>query len=208
MKKVTFKDKALIKESLLKNEVIAFPTETVYGLAAISTSKLAFDNLVKVKNRTPDKPFTLMCANKRQIFQYAKENNVANILIDRFMPGPLTLILEAREDIASYLTLGTNFIGVRIPDYKELEDLLSYIGVGLLVPSANKSTFPPLKNANEVEKCFKDELSLIVNEKCKSSSVPSTIILLKGENISLIREGTIKLNEILEVLKNENSCKQ
>ena len=96
MKYLTFNDKEEIKEALNNGEVISFPTETVYGLGALSTFK-GFKNLVKVKQRREDKPFTLMVSDINMIKKYCKLNSLSRKIIEKFMPGSLTVILKAKE---------------------------------------------------------------------------------------------------------------
>ena len=112
MKIVSFKEKELLKKALDNDEVIAFPTETVFGLGARSSSEKAFENLVKVKNRRPDKPFTLMCGSISQIVDYIEINENTEKLIKKFMPGSITLLVKPKENIiyAKRKALGKNYL--------------------------------------------------------------------------------------------------
>lgn len=196
MKILTFKDKKILKDELLQNNVIAFPTETVFGLGVISTSIDAFNNLVKVKNRTPDKPFTLMCSSTKQISQYALVSKKSQRLIDKYMPGSITLLLPVKDNIPSYITLNSKCIGVRIPDSHGLIELIEYVGCPLLVPSANKSTFAPALTIDEVVKAFEGEIEYCVDGKT-TTNIPSTIVMIdEYDKIKLIRKGPISFQEI------------
>ena len=99
MKIVTFNEKEILKNQLNNDKVIAFPTETVFGLGANSFSNVAFNNLVKVKERSPDKPFTLMCYSIDQIKDIVDINDIAKKIIEKFMPGSITLLLKAKEKL-------------------------------------------------------------------------------------------------------------
>ena len=200
MKLVTFNDKEYLKNLLLSDKVIAFPTETVFGLGAISSSEKAFNNLVKVKNRTPDKPFTLMCSNVEQIKKFAVVDEVSAKLIKKFMPGSITLILKVLPNVPKYITLGTEFIGVRIPENKELIDLIDYVGEPLLVPSANKSGDAPALTHEQVKEIFDKEISACVKGTV-NKSVPSTIVKVDNGIISLLRNGPIKYEDILKEIE-------
>ncbi|MEG0978100.1 MAG: L-threonylcarbamoyladenylate synthase [Bacilli bacterium] len=201
MKILNFEDKKEIKEMLLKNEVIAFPTETVFGLGVVSTSEEAFKNLVKVKNRSPEKPFTLMCSNKNQIKDYAIVSPIAEKLINKYMPGSITLLLPAKEHLAHYLTLNSKFIGVRIADIAGLTNLIEYVGVPLLVPSANKANEKPATSLSEVESVFEDEIGCCIEGTC-ITNLPSTIIEIdEYDNILLVRKGPISFEEIIKEAK-------
>lgn len=196
MKYLTFEDKIEIKNALEKGEVISFPTETVYGLGALSTLK-GFKNLVKVKQRRADKPFTLMVSDIKMIKKYAEVDSLSEKIINKFMPGSLTIILKSKNNLPKFLSLGTNYIGFRIPDNKGLIDLISFINKPLLVPSANKKDQKPELTALGVYNIFKEELYCIINkDEDVKSRIPSTIIKIENGNMFYIRNGTIKKEDI------------
>lgn len=199
MKIVNFSEKELLKKVLDNDHVIAFPTETVFGLGANSCSEKAFDNLVKVKERHPDKPFTLMCYTIDQIKDIVVINEIAQKIIDKFMPGSITLLLKAKENIDYHLHLESKYIGVRIPENKELLEFLKYYGKPLLVPSANKADYAPATSIKEVFNYFNNEIEYCVAGIC-NTNLPSTIVRV-DEDITIIREGPIKEEDIREVLK-------
>lgn len=190
-----------VKNSALSGQVIAFPTETVYGLGVIYDSQEAFDRLVKVKNRAPDKPFTLMLGDISNISKYAKINSRIQKLIDRFMPGEITLLLKPVDGLYPWVTLNSEYIGIRVPDYKEVCSLINSLNKPMLVTSANISGEPVCKDFREVQDVFDERVSLIV-EGLTRSSKPSTIILC-DEDIKLIREGSISFDDIKKVWEDE-----
>lgn len=200
MKLVNFNDKEILKKELDNDGVIAFPTETVFGLGANSSSKKAFNNLVSIKNRTPDKPFTLMCYSIGQVSEILYINDIAKKIIDKFMPGSITLLLKAKENIEDYLHLNSKYVGVRIPNETKLLDFLKFYGKPLLVPSANKSNEEPAKTVKEVFDYFDGEIEYCVIGKC-NENIPSTIIQVDEDDIKIIRKGPISESEIREVLK-------
>ena len=122
-----FKDEK-IYHSIRENLVVAFPTETVYGLGVIYNSKEAFVNLVSVKKRNPDKPFTLMLGNKDEIEKYATFSQKTEKIIEKFMPGEITLLLKPKKDLYSWVTLGSEYIGIRVPGSKDVCDLINEVG--------------------------------------------------------------------------------
>lgn len=184
-------------ECLEKGEIIAFPTETVYGLAVLSTSKENFDKLVKIKHRHPDKPFTLMVSNIEQVKDFVELNDLAIKIINKFTPGEITVIVKSKPNIPEYLDLGTGFVGIRIPNSSYVLKLINTLNKPLLVPSANPSDLPPAKNSKEVYDYFKEGLEAIVEGETKSN-VPSTVIKIDGNNVILLRQGNIKLDDILK----------
>ena len=186
------------KKHLLNSEVIAFPTETVMGLGVIYNDYQAYELLNRIKNRREDKPYTLMVKNISSIDEYAYVDEKIRRVIKAFMPGSLTILLKAKENVPSYVTHNTGVIGIRIPSNKEALALLNEVGVPLLVPSANKAGEKPAYNDKEVKDIFLDELAYIVSGKCLSG-VPSTIVDFSKGEPALIREGGISFKEILEV---------
>ena len=192
-----FDDKAFLKKLLLEDKVIAFPTETVFGLGVISTSEKAFNNLVEVKRRSPDKPFTLMCSSLEQLSKYVVFSKKSLQIARKFMPGSITLILKVQDWVPKFVTLGSGFIGVRIPGNKDLCDFIEYVGVPLLVPSANKSGEAPALSSEEVEKAFMNEIPAVVDGKCVSN-LPSTIVKIDNDVVTLIRQGPIDFDDIIK----------
>lgn len=176
--------------------IAAFPTETVYGMGVISSSLEAYGKLVKVKGRPSNKPFTLMCSNYSQIVKYAYVNNFILKAMKLLMPGEVTFLLRARKGIPSYIDNGTGIIGVRIPDTIELLSFIEEVGQPLLVPSANKSGEPTSTTFEEVYNVFNNEIEIIVKGRC-NSNVPSTIFDLTNDDVKVIRQGKIRLEELL-----------
>ncbi len=199
---ITF-DSDLGVKALKQGKVISFPTETVYGLGCIYSSKEAFDKLVKIKRRPPDKPFTLMGGNKFSFEDYAYLDSKIERVISSFVPGPLTLLLKPKEHLPYHVTLSSPTIGIRIPGLKILRDFIDRVGQPLLVPSANKSGCPPCINSSEVKDVFQGEIEYIISYEVKSS-LPSTIVDFSTSSPRLIREGELSFDKILEVYNKEN----
>lgn len=188
---------------LLKNgEIVAFPTETVFGLGVLSTKKEYFDKLVKIKNRAPDKPFTLMCSSIKQIRKFVDVTEIEETIINKFFPGELTLILKAKDNLDDYLTLGTKFIGLRIPNDPLIIKMIEEVGDPLLVPSCNPSNLKPALNDKEADLYFHDKIAGIVLGE-SISNTPSTIIKIENDNLHLIRQGKVLLEKIEECIRNK-----
>lgn len=184
---------------LKEGGIIAFPTETVFGLGVIFDNKVSYDNLILVKRRPPEKPFTLMLSDIEDIEKYAVLNKYSRKLIGAFMPGQFTLITKAKNGLPSWCVSSTGEIGIRIPDYNLVRRLIRKTGKGLLVPSANKSGEAPALSSEEVQKIFNDEIDCVIEGK-SVSNVPSTIVIVNDEKIKVIREGVIKIKDIEKVL--------
>ncbi len=185
-------------KALRKGEVVAFPTETVYGLAVIANQKKAFEKLVAIKRRSPDKPFTLMCASLGQAAQYVQTDVHSACALKKFLPGELTAVLTARPGIPDWISLGTPFIGVRIPDAPEVRALIEKVGAPLLVPSANRSGEKPLTSFEDVRKEFDKDIAVIIEGACRGGQ-PSTVVKMPLNGpAELLREGPIPFQAIDE----------
>lgn len=194
-------DIEIAAECLKKGGVIAFATETVYGLAVIYDNELSFDRLVRIKGRSPDKPFSMMVANPQDINLYAKPNSNAEKLIAAFMPGEITLIMNGASSLPWWVSLHTGNIGIRIPNDDYVRKLISTVGKPLLVTSANRSGHQVLVTFDEVNKEFSNDVDAIVKGKCISST-PSTVVDT-CDKISVVRVGSISKKMIENVLEEQ-----
>lgn len=184
---------------LKEGKVIAFPTETVYGLGVVYDDKVAYDSLCTVKRRPPEKPFTLMLADVKDVEKYADLNNVAKALVNAFMPGQFTLITKAKEGLPSWCISETGNVGIRIADYDLIRDLIRKTGKPLLVPSANKSGEKPATRTSEVIDAFGEELAAVVEGE-SISNIPSTIVFVSEKYSNIFREGAVKIEDIKRVI--------
>ena len=186
-------------EALNNHQVIAFPTETVFGLGVFYDDEAAYNLLNKIKRRKENKPYTMMVSNVEQIFEFAEIDDKYLPIINKYMPGSLTILVKSGTRVPSYVTHGTGIIGMRIPKNKEALDLLNYVKKPLLVPSANRADEKPAMSDQEVKDIFGDEISVIIEGQA-SSGEPSTIIDLTGEEIKLIRKGPMTLEELSQLI--------
>ena len=189
------KESLLSKEALLNGQVIAFPTETVMGLGVIFDNEQAYSLLNKIKRRPEDKPYTLMLGDVNDIEKYAHLSLRDRLIISKFMPGPLTVLLKAKENVPGYVTHNTGIIGVRVPNMPEIQEMINFIGKPLLVPSANRSGEKPFVNYLDVEKEFGKELGYIYPKNALGEK-PSTIIDLTSDRIIEVRTGSISIQDI------------
>ena len=190
------------KDALLalnNHKVIAFPTETVYGLGVFYDDFEAYQLLNQIKRRHEDKPYTMMVANVAEISKYAYIDKKYLPLIYKFMPGSLTILVKAKPNVPNYVTHDTKIIGIRVPSNPEALQLLGFLGKPLLVPSANRADQKPATNDEEVRAIFGDEVSVIIPGVSKGG-LPSTIVDLTGDEIKILREGPITLEELNKLI--------
>lgn len=188
-----------IVEDLLKGEVVGFPTETVYGLAIVYNSKEAFDKIYQIKQRSITKPISAMVANKEVLKNIAVVDKRASQVVDNLMPGSITVILPAKDNLLEHVTFNLNTIGVRIPTNETALRILSEINIPLLVTSANISNEPSLLKAKDVYAKFNGKIASLIDEDA-INGVASTVVDLTKKPIKILREGPISKERIEEVL--------
>lgn len=188
-----------VYEILQQEEVVAFPTETVFGLGVKYGSHEALDRLMEAKERDYSKAITLMISKKEDIEKYAYINESARKLIDHFMPGMMTLVFKKKESVDSYMTNGKETIGIRIPDSEYVLALLERVGP-MLVTSANLSGRPNTTTTLEVLRQLDGRIALVVDGKT-TDNIASTVVDVTENGIKILREGKITKKDIEEVLK-------
>lgn len=191
---LTFCD-ARAAEIVKSGEILAFPTETVFGLGIRYDREDAFGKLCALKGRLPDKPFTVMVASAEDIGEFCVLTPQMKRLIDRFMPGEITVLFPVREGLYPWLSLNHPTVGIRISASEEVRKLIAAVGVPMLVTSANLSGSAPLLTAEEVREKFDQKIPGIVSGSCRSL-IPSTIVRIEGGTLQLIRQGGIAFEEI------------
>lgn len=189
--------------NILKNDgVISVPTDTVYGLCARINSKNAYDKLVEIKHRPANKSFPVMCLDENQIKSIAIVNAKAEKLIRAFMPGPITLVLNKKQEAFSYINNAgervSDELAVRMAPLPILADLIKEAGCPMFLTSANLSGGSTCNSINDIEEVFPDLDGILEGEI--SYGQASTIVDCTGEDIKIQRPGPITLEQIMEVL--------
>ncbi len=184
---------------IIKNGgIVAFPTETVYGLGASVFNEEAVKSIYTAKGRPSDNPLIVHVAKKEQICQVAREiNKNAQLLIDKFMPGPITIVLPKRKEIPDCVTGGIDTVGIRIPLHEGARKFIAACGCPIPAPSANSSGKPSPTSAKHVFDDLNGKIPLILDGGECAGGVESTVISLCGETPLLLRPGLIT-HEMLE----------
>lgn len=191
-------DKDRIINLLMRGEILAFPTDTVFGLACIMDRK-AIAKVYKAKDRDQNKPLPMMCDSLKMIRRVAHVSRKASKVIEAFIPGPLTVILKKKENVDGYITQGLDTIGIRVPDDPFILDLIRTMDQPLMVTSANISGNGSLLKWEDVLECMDGKIGGIVCEDARGDRA-STIVDLTDE-IRILREGPVSLPDIMEVIK-------
>jgi L-threonylcarbamoyladenylate synthase len=188
--------------ALLRGDIIAFPTETFYGLGVKYDSNVSLERLYAVKNRPLDKAMPLIIGQRKLLGLVAESvPPVAERLMARFWPGPLTLILPAKAALSRYLTAGTGSVAVRIPGGSFAQTLALALEFPITATSANIATYPPADSAEAVVRYFDDRIDIIIDCGKTPGMFPSTIVNATGEEPVIVRHGVIPEEEILRVLQ-------
>jgi L-threonylcarbamoyladenylate synthase len=179
--------------------VLAVPTDSVYALGACAFNEAAVRRVCSIKGRDARKPILVLIADRSQLDALVARPPVgALVLMDRFWPGPLTIVLPASPRVPDRLTAGTGTIGVRLPAHPLLVTLLGVTGP-LTGTSANRSGAPPARTAQEVEENLGADVDLILDGGPASVTCPSTVVEV-GETVRVLRDGPIERAAIRAVL--------
>lgn len=188
---------------ILRNDgIISVPTDTVYGICVQINSSKAYDKLAAIKNRPTTKSFPVMCANKEQIKSIALVDSKVEKLIDAFMPGPITLVLNKKP--ASFIkinnrgTMTTSEIAVRLAPTPALNELISKLEKPVFMTSANLNGKKECSSLTEIEESFPD-LDGILEGKTFFNQA-STIVDCTSNEIKIQRTGPISIEQIKKIL--------
>jgi len=192
-------------EFIKKGELVAFPTETVYGLGANALDKEAVKKIFEVKGRPPKNPLIVHIASKRQLFEIAQiredKKELISKVIEEFWPGPLTIVLKKKENVPEEVTAGLDTVAIRIPNNEIALELIEKSGP-IAAPSANISGKPSGTCFEHVLEDFKGKISGIIKSKACDIGLESTVIDLTSEKPLLLRPGGTDFEEIKKVIDN------
>jgi L-threonylcarbamoyladenylate synthase len=179
--------------------VMAIPTESSYALAVSPFHEEGLHAVMRVKGRPDDKPLLVLIGAVDQVRLLAETiPPAADLLMRAFWPGPLTLVFPARPSLSRVLTAGSGTVGIRLPAYPLLQEVLMRVGP-LTGTSANRSGQRPLCTAGEISATLRGEVQMILDAGSTPGGVPSTVLDVRAP-VRLIREGAVSRAAITEVL--------
>ncbi len=184
---------------LREGGVVALPTDTLYGLAVSALNVSAVERIYEIKRRPAGMALPLLLADRADFWKYA--TNVPEIawrLIERFMPGPLTIVLERAPDVPEILSGGLDTIALRIPDHRVPREVATRLAVAITGTSANRSGSPGLTSADEVRRELGRDVDLVVDDGALQGGVPSTVVDLTEFSPRIVRRGAISRQAIEE----------
>lgn len=187
---------------LKEGKLVAFPTDTVFGLACVYDNEKSISDMKYAKERPDSKPFPLMVGSKAQIEEIAYVDDRTRRIIESWLPGALTLILKKKEAIPDYVTNGEDTIAIRMADDEFVLQLIKEVGKPLLVTSANISSQPSATSDSEAYAQLNGRIDGIVKGNSLGARA-STIIDVTKDELSVLREGPISLDRINFSLKGD-----
>ncbi len=191
----------LAKQELSFGRLIAYPTDTLYGLAADPCNARAVDRIYRIKARSPLVPLPLIAANVEQIRVCVKSLSPLSCqLADRFWPGPLTLIYDAGETLAPAMLAGGKTVAVRVPAHPVAMGIARVFGHPITATSANLTGVEPVNEALAIAKELSEECSIILDGGPTTGGLPSTIVDARGSQPELVREGILPWKRVLQSL--------
>jgi L-threonylcarbamoyladenylate synthase len=173
--------------------LVAFPTESFYGLGAAALDAHATSRIFAVKGRPESKPLLLLVDSVAMVEDLADVTPRARSLMERYWPGPLTLILAARPGVPEAVTAGTGTVGVRLSAHAVARGLVRALGAPVTAPSANPSGAAPPTTAAEVLRYFPDTLACVLDGGPTAGGPASTVLDVTADPPRVIREGPVRL---------------
>lgn len=177
-----------VVDVLEKGGVIAYPTDTTYGIGCSIFSKKGVERIYQIKQRERKKPFSFICPSQSEIANYAKVSNYAFKLMKRLLPGPYTFVLEATRVVPDLLQTRQKTVGIRIPDNAICMAIVAMLGHPIVTTSANLSGEEPIGDPRDVFSSMGKQLDIVIDGGVLPPDVSSVVSLL-GDSPEVLRKG-------------------
>ena len=187
-----------VVDCLAAGGVIAYPTDTIYGIGCDIFNKKAVKKIYQLKQRDPKKPFSFICADLSDVTKYAQVSNFAFKIMKRRLPGPYTFILEASRLVPDLLMTRQRTVGIRIPDNRICAMIVGELGHPLVTTSANISGENALGDPGEIEEVMGRQLDMVVDGGILFNAT-STVISLIDDAVEVLRQGSGDTSWIAQV---------
>jgi L-threonylcarbamoyladenylate synthase len=196
-------DLDLIKEAarvINDRGLVAFPTETVYGLGANALDEKAAAGIFEAKKRPLDDPLIVHIADIKDLYKLSSEvSHQAEVLVNKFWPGPLTIVLKRSSIVPDIVTTGLDTVAVRMPSCRIARKLIEVAGVPIAAPSANLFGRPSPTDASHVINDLGSSVDIILDGGPTEIGVESTVVELDGDKVMVLRPGGISVEELMTV---------
>ncbi|PNU21181.1 threonylcarbamoyl-AMP synthase [Geothermobacter hydrogeniphilus] len=177
-----------VVETLTRGGVIAYPTDTIYGIGCDIFNKKGVRKIYQIKQRDARKPFSFICSDLSEVANYARVSNFAFKLMKRHLPGPYTFVLEASRVVPDLLVTRQKTVGIRIPDNPIATAIVRELGHPLVTTSANLAGDEILQDPADIEESLGRKLDLVIDGGILNSK-PSTVISLVNDQPEILRLG-------------------
>lgn len=177
-----------VVEVLGKGGIIAYPTDTTYGIGCSILNKRGIERIYLLKQREKKKPFSFICADLSEVTRYAKVSNFAFKTMKRLLPGPYTFVLDATNIVPDLLITKQKTVGIRIPDNRICLAIVKELGHPIITTSANRSGEEPIGNPFLIEEQLDKELDIIIDGGILPADVSSVVSLI-GDVPTVLRKG-------------------
>ncbi len=177
-----------VVDLLKSGGIIAYPTDTTYGIGCSIFNKKGIERIYLLKQREKKKPFSFICSEISEVAKYAKVSNYAFKIMKRYLPGPFTFVLTASSIVPDLLVTKQKTVGIRIPDNKICMEIVSGLGHPIITTSANISGEDPIGDPEDVDRKLGKQLDIVVNGGVLSAEVSSVISLINDIPV-VLRKG-------------------
>lgn len=192
----------LVAKKMKEGKIAIFPTETVYGIGTSAFKETSCKRIYEIKKRPYHKPLIVLVSDEDMLFEVIESvNELERKLIERFWPGPLTIIFEKKKNgkLADSITCGDSSVGVRMTDGKVARMLIEEGGVPIVAPSANLSGNPSGTKIKEIVEELGDEVDYILDYGDIEDDTTSTIVKVENDGIHVLRQGRITNEQLKEI---------
>jgi tRNA threonylcarbamoyl adenosine modification protein (Sua5/YciO/YrdC/YwlC family) len=179
---------ARVVDCLRNGGIIAYPTDTTYGIGCSIFNKKGIERIYRMKQREHKKPFSFICPNLSEVARFARLSNTAFKILKRYLPGPYTFVLEATRDVPDLLLTRQKTVGIRIPDNRICLEIVQMLGSPIVTTSANLSGDEPTGNPGFIDDIFGHQLDIVVDGGILTKEV-SSVVNLVNDTPEIIRAG-------------------
>src|SRR6185369_13321478 len=179
---------ARVVQSLRDGGVIAYPTDTTYGIGCSIFNKKGIERIYQLKQRDRKKPFSFICSSLSEVARYARVSNTSFKILKRYLPGPYTFVLEATREVPDLLLTRQKTVGIRIPDNRICLDIVQMLGNPIITTSANLAGEEPIGDPGLIDENFGNQLDLVVDGGILTTDV-SSVVSFVGDVPEILRVG-------------------
>ncbi|MEI6207606.1 MAG: L-threonylcarbamoyladenylate synthase [Desulfuromonadales bacterium] len=176
---------SIVADSLKHGGIIAYPTDTTYGIGCSILCKKSIERIYQMKARERSKPFSFICSSLSEVSHYARVGNAAFKVLRRYLPGPYTFVLEATREVPDLLLTRQKTVGIRIPDNRICCDLVLTLGNPIITTSANLSGEEPQGDPRVIADTFGNHLDFVIDGGVLATDVSSVVSLINDVPVVL-----------------------